>query len=122
MSPVSAGGSWPGGVSRMLTVQDERRGREAGAAAQVGLDELVQLTAQEMLAVALEAERRAYLERHAAALEADGHRLVVGNGYHQAREIGTAAGRCGRRGSTTGARGRASSRRCCRRTCAARPR
>ncbi|MCY3569717.1 MAG: hypothetical protein OXH19_00060 [Chloroflexi bacterium] len=106
----------------MLRVQDERREREAGAAAQVGMDELVRLTAQEMLAVALEAERRAYLERHAAALEADGHRLVLGNGYHLAREIGTAARRCGRRGSTTGARGRASSRRCCRRTCAARPR
>ncbi|MDE2893254.1 MAG: hypothetical protein OXN86_12200 [Chloroflexota bacterium] len=42
--------------------------------------------------MALEVERRAYLERHAAALDADGHRLVVGNGYHQAREITTAAG------------------------------
>jgi putative transposase len=47
----------------------------------VELDELCRLAAREMIAVALEAERRAYLERHAGAVDADGRRLVVGNGY-----------------------------------------
>jgi hypothetical protein len=46
----------------------------------VGLDELCRIAAQEMLAVALAAERRAYLEAHASELDAAGHRLVVGNG------------------------------------------
>ncbi len=59
----------------------------------VELDELCRLAAREMIAVALEAERRAYLERHAGAVDADGRRLVVGNGYAREREITTAAGR-----------------------------
>ena len=77
----------------MLRVVDERGDREAPSAPQVGLDELVRLAAQDILAVALEAERRAYIERHTAAVDDEGHRLVVGNGYHQPREITTAAGR-----------------------------
>jgi transposase-like protein len=59
----------------------------------VGLDELCRLAAREMLAVALEAERRAYLDAHAAERDDDGRRLVVGNGHHQPREVTTAAGR-----------------------------
>lgn len=46
----------------------------------VGLDELCRLAAQEMLAVALETERRAYLDAHAAVTDERGHRVVVGNG------------------------------------------
>ena len=56
------------------------------------LDELCRLAAREMLAIALEAERRAYLETHAEALDATGHRLVVGNGSARPREVMTAAG------------------------------
>jgi putative transposase len=66
---------------------------EAGLAEAVGLDELCRLAAREMLAVALEAERRAYLDAHADERDERGRRLVVGNGYHQRREITTAAGR-----------------------------
>ena len=43
--------------------------------------------------MALEAERRDYIERHAAVLDEEGRRLVVGNGYARPREITTAAGR-----------------------------
>jgi transposase-like protein len=59
----------------------------------VGLDELCRLAAREMIAVALEAERRAYLDAHAEERDEAGRRLVVGNGYHPQREITTAAGR-----------------------------
>ena len=62
----------------MLRVVHERGEREAGPGLQVGLDELCRLAAQEMLALALEAERQAYLERYATALTEDGRRLVRG--------------------------------------------
>jgi putative transposase len=58
----------------------------------VGLDELCRMAAQEMLAVALLAERRAYLEAHADQRDAAGKRLVVGNGFARAREVTTGAG------------------------------
>jgi len=61
--------------------------------APVDLDELCRLAAQQMLAVALEAERRAYLAAHTEEVDEAGRRLVVGNGHHQTREITTAAGR-----------------------------
>jgi len=64
-----------------------------GDATTVDLDELCRLAAREMLAVALEAERRAYLDAHAEEVDEAGRRLVVGNGHHQPREITTAAGR-----------------------------
>jgi putative transposase len=54
---------------------------EQAEAAPVDLDELCRLAARDMIAVALEAERRAYLEAHADELDAAGRRLVVGNGY-----------------------------------------
>ncbi len=56
------------------------------------LDELCRLAAQEMLAVALEAERRAYLGTHADVVDELGHRRVVANGYARAREVTTGAG------------------------------
>jgi putative transposase len=56
------------------------------------LDELVRQGARQMLAAALQAEVAAYIEAHADALDDDGHRLVVRNGYHQSREVMTAAG------------------------------
>ncbi|MEP7180344.1 MAG: IS256 family transposase [Pseudonocardiales bacterium] len=56
------------------------------------LDEIVRNGARQMLAAALQAEVAAYVEAHAAQLDEDGHRLVVRNGYHQPREVTTAAG------------------------------
>lgn len=56
------------------------------------LDELCRMAAQQMLAIALEAERRAYLQAHAHLLDDDGHRLVVGNGHQPPRDVVTAAG------------------------------
>ncbi len=42
--------------------------------------------------MAVEAERRAYLDAHADVVDADGHRVVVGNGYLPVREVTTGAG------------------------------
>ena len=53
------------------------------------LDELCRLAAREMIAVALDAERCAYLEAHAGATDAAGRRLVVGNGYARQRQVTT---------------------------------
>lgn len=58
----------------------------------VDLDELFRLAAQEMLAVALETERRAYLDAHADVTDEKGHWMVVGNGYLPPREVTTPAG------------------------------
>src|SRR5918995_7094609 len=80
----------------MLSLVHDADAHEDAARAQaepVGLDELCRLAAREMLAVALEAERRAYLDAHAEERDEAGRRLVVGNGHHQPREITTAAGR-----------------------------
>lgn len=84
----------------MLTLVDDAREHThaapdtaGGDGAPVDLDELCRLAAREMLAVALEAERRAYLEAHAGERDEAGRRLVVGNGHHQPRQITTAAGR-----------------------------
>jgi len=51
------------------------------------LDEIVRDGAQQMLAAALKAEVAAYVEQFADQLDDNGHRLVVRNGYHQAREV-----------------------------------
>ena len=59
---------------------------------QIDLDELARLAAREFIALALEAERRAYLEDHADLLDEDGRRLVVGHGHARRREVTTAAG------------------------------
>ncbi len=57
------------------------------------LDELCRLAARQMIATALDAERRAYLDVHAGHTDATGARMVVGNGYANERTITTAAGR-----------------------------
>ncbi|MGH8926276.1 MAG: hypothetical protein ACRDWA_16860 [Acidimicrobiia bacterium] len=59
----------------------------------VELDELCRLATQEMLAIALETERRAYLEAHAEVVDETGRRVVVGNGYLPSRAVTTPAGR-----------------------------
>jgi len=56
------------------------------------LDEIVRDGARQMLAAALQAEVAAYVESFADQLDEDGRRLVVRNGYHQPREVLTAAG------------------------------
>src|SRR5271170_1311059 len=61
-------------------------------AMKIDLDEICRVAAQEMLAVSLLAERRVYLEAHAAELDAAGKRLVVGNGFARTREVTTGAG------------------------------
>ncbi len=58
----------------------------------IDLDELCRIAATQMLAVALEAERRAYLDAHAEVLDDAGRRLVVGNGYARPRDVMTGAG------------------------------
>ncbi|WP_256445357.1 transposase [Mycolicibacterium sp. TY66] len=56
------------------------------------LDEIVRDGARQMLAAALQAEVAAYVAAFADQLDENGHRLVVRNGYHQPREVLTAAG------------------------------
>ncbi len=70
-------------------VHDADAGPEIGP---LDLDELCRLAAREMLALALEAERRAHLDAHAALLDDAGRRLVVGNGFAQPRQVMTGAG------------------------------
>jgi putative transposase len=76
---------------------DEQPDATAPGGPEVGpgpdLDELCRLAARQMIATALEAERRAYLDAHAGMVDATGRRLVVGNGYACERTITTAAGR-----------------------------
>ena len=56
------------------------------------LDEIVRDGARQMLAAALQAEVAAYIEQFADHLDANGHRLVVRNGYRTERDVLTAAG------------------------------
>jgi len=48
--------------------------------------------ARQMLAAALLAEVAAHVEADRHEVDADGHWLVVRNGFHAAREVTTAAG------------------------------
>ena len=56
------------------------------------LDELVRDGARQMLAAALQAEVAAYVEQFTDVVDGNGHRLVVGNGYHEERDVVTGAG------------------------------
>src|SRR5688572_12972604 len=56
------------------------------------LDEIVRDGARQMLAAALLAEVAAHVEALRCEVDADGRRLVVRNGFHQPREVTTAAG------------------------------
>ncbi len=79
----------------MLKVVPEVSASNVHAPAGVGgslLDELVRDGARAMLAAALQAEVAAYIDTHAGEVDEAGHRMVVRNGYHQAREVSTAAG------------------------------
>jgi transposase-like protein len=56
------------------------------------LDEIVRDGARQMLAAGLRAEVAAFIDAHRGDLDDAGRRLVVRNGYHQPREVTTAAG------------------------------
>ncbi len=56
------------------------------------IDEIVREGARRMLAEALQAEVAAYIARFADERDENGCRLVVRNGYHEPREVTTAAG------------------------------
>ena len=78
----------------MLTVvhgADEANDNDSGSDRSL-LDEIVRDGARQMLAAALQAEVAAYVAQFADQLDENGHRLVVRNGYHQSREVLTAAG------------------------------
>ena len=77
----------------MLTVvqdADEANGNEAGQRSL--LDEIDRDGARQMLAAAWQAEVAAYVEQFADQRDDNGPRLVLRNGYHQPREVLTAAG------------------------------
>ncbi|MFE5190214.1 transposase [Streptomyces sp. NPDC056628] len=56
------------------------------------IDDIVREGARRMLAAALEAEVNAYIAELSDQRDDHGRRLVVRNGYHQARKVTTAAG------------------------------
>jgi putative transposase len=64
----------------------------ASAAGSSLLDEIVRDGARRMLAAALQAEVSAYVDQFVDEVDENGHRLVVRNGYHEPREVVTAAG------------------------------
>lgn len=76
----------------MLKIVHDSAERADNASSTIDIDELCRLAAKEMLAVALQAERQAYLDAHAELVDATGKRLVVGNGYAKERTLTTAAG------------------------------
>ncbi|MGW2962755.1 IS256 family transposase [Streptomyces sp. NPDC001220] len=73
----------------MLTVVNEDGTMPSGSSP---LDEVVREGARRMLAAALEAEVNAYIAELAHECDDKGRRLVVRNGYHQPRQVTTAAG------------------------------
>lgn len=73
-------------------IEDSKIGMSAAVEGGVDLDELCRMAAQQMLAIALETERRAYLDAHAGVVDEGGRRLVTGNGYLPSRNVTTGAG------------------------------
>jgi transposase-like protein len=78
----------------MLTVVPDSASNDGRpATGEVSLiDQIVRDGARRMLAEALRAEVDAYVAAFAGERDGQGHRLVVRNGYHQPREVLTAAG------------------------------
>lgn len=76
----------------MLTVVPGGDSGDEGLVGSSLIDELVREGARRMLAEALRAEVDAYIARFAGERDEGGHRLVVRNGYHEPREVVTAAG------------------------------
>jgi putative transposase len=79
----------------MLTVvhdADRSNDQDGDLAGRSLLDEIVRDGARQMLAAALQAEVAAYIDAHCHLVDDDGRRLVVRNGYHDERDVLTAAG------------------------------
>jgi Transposase, Mutator family len=78
----------------MLTVVHDDDASNAGVAdgGRSLIDEIVREGARQMLAAALAAEVAAYIDQFADQLDERGHRLVVRNGFHNERDVLTAAG------------------------------
>jgi putative transposase len=76
----------------LKVVHDADAPSENGTAGGSLLDEIVRDGARAMLAAALRAEVVAYIDAHLGEVDETGHRLVVRNGFHQPREVVTAAG------------------------------
>lgn len=86
---------WFGKVRPMLKIvpdNDDTNHDDGAVGGSSLLDAIVRDGARQMLAAALQAEVAAYVDAHADEVDEDGHRLVVRNGYHEAREVTTAAG------------------------------
>src|SRR5258707_2827853 len=76
----------------VTVVHDSGSSNEDAGASRSLIDEIVRDGARQMLAAALAAEVAAYVDQFSDQLDEDGRRLVVRNGYHQQREVLTAAG------------------------------
>jgi hypothetical protein len=72
--------------------EDSNETQEGVSAGRSLLDEIVRDGARQMLAAALQAEVDTYIEQFADQVDECGHRLVVRNGYHAARDALTATG------------------------------
>jgi putative transposase len=76
----------------LLTVVHDADGSNDNAGASRSLlDEIIRDGARQMLEAALKAEVAAYIEQFTDQLDDNGRRLVVRNGYHQPRDVLTAA-------------------------------
>jgi putative transposase len=73
----------------LKVVQECSEANETGASV---LDEIVRDGARQMLAAALRAEVAAYVDAHRGEVDGERRRLVVRNGFHEPREVTTAAG------------------------------
>lgn len=76
----------------MLTVVHDSETVNENTTGESLLDAIARDGAQQMLAAALQAEIDAYIDAHRGEVDENGHRLVVRNGYHQPRQVTTAAG------------------------------
>ncbi|KAF0833870.1 IS256 family transposase [Ornithinibacter aureus] len=77
----------------LKVVHEENESHEKGTGCGGSLlDQVVRDGARQLLAVALQAEVAAYIEAHAHERDEAGRRLVVRNGFHEPREVTTAAG------------------------------
>ena len=77
---------------KVVQKNDVANDNAAAAGSSSLLDQVVRDGARQMLAAALQAEVAAYVDAHADQVDEAGHRLVVRNGHHAARQVTTAAG------------------------------
>jgi putative transposase len=73
----------------LKVVQDPAEANSIGG---LLLDEICRDGARQMLAAAVLAEVAAHIEAHKELVDAEGHRLVVRNGFHEPREVLTSSG------------------------------